>query len=134
MVWRSMQSMQWHRGIRGFMTLSNKIGEGNVITEKRESWRHYLAKVLLHKLIIEKGSKSKIEYNVGSRIIDVVQFLDDGQIYGYEIQSKGIKKKSQEMMQCVQEYAPLEDIKVIDLSKLDKDIDIMILELKEMII
>ena len=116
------------------MVLSNQIGEGNVITERGESFKHFLAKCILHKLIINKGSRSKIEYNAVNRIIDVVQILGNGNMYGYELQSKGIKKKSQEMMACVELNSQIDDIKVIDLSKLSSDYDQMVIQLKEMII
>jgi len=116
------------------MTLGNKIGIGNRICDKNETWKHYIAKCILHKLIIDNKYDSIIEYNAGSRIIDVLQKLDTFKWMGYELQTKDTKRKKAEMLEFVETHAFFEDVIVIDASKLPNDFEGMKKALKERII
>ena len=95
------------------MTLGNKLGTGNKITDPGETWEHYITKCVLHKLLIDAGKKSVIEYNLGDNIIDVAEILPDHTLFAYEVESTGIiNAKKQEKMLL---NAQVKDVKLVDI-------------------
>jgi hypothetical protein len=115
--------------------ISQKPGEGCVVTDKSESWMHYMAKMIMHKLLRDKGYESRVEWNTGSRIIDVAQKLKNGKWLCYEMQSKGVAKKTKEMKEfSARMSGQIEDIIVIDLSKFNNNTKEMIAELKKIVV
>jgi hypothetical protein len=98
--------------------MGNKCGDGSKATSRGESWRHYICKCITHKIIMDKGNKSLMEWNCGTRVIDVAQKLESGKWIGYEIQSGRARDKKNEMIDFLSRNPQFEDIIVIDLGKM----------------
>jgi len=115
------------------MTLGNDIGIGTNITSKGETMKHYIAKCIAHKIAIDKGHKSKIEFNIDTAIVDVAVLYDD-QWWAYEIQKNTNEKVLKEKTEAILKNSQFEEVKIIDLKLLSNITSIMIRQLNEMII
>lgn len=85
-------------------------------TRKGETMKHYLAKCIICKLLIDKGHKAQIEYNLGN--IGTIDCLDLTSGMAYECESALNRVTAQKKLEIYSRNALVKDVIILDLKVL----------------